>query len=123
MGAAVARSESRASHHGRLSMSRSWIKRVFARARVRLERDAPERDMDEEMYFHLEMATRRNMERGMAPDDARQKALAAFGGVAQHHDVLLPSLIDYSDRSRCCFDSAVLRMLPNGRSIPSSSFG
>jgi len=73
-------------------MSRSWIKRVVARARVRLERDAPERDMDEEMRFHLEMATRRNMERGMAPDDARQKALAAFGGVTQHRETALEAV-------------------------------
>jgi predicted permease len=73
-------------------MSRSWIKRVFSRPRVRLEPDAPERDMDEEMRFHLEMATRRNVERGMTPDDAKRKALAAFGGVPQHREAALEAV-------------------------------
>ena len=73
-------------------MSQSWIRRLLARARVRVERDAPERDMDEEMRFHLEMATRRNVERGMAPDDARRKALAAFGGVTQHQEAALEAV-------------------------------
>src|SRR4249919_854346 len=89
MGAVVPRSEPRASHHGRLSMSGSWIRRLFARARIRLESDAPERDMDEEMRFHLEMATRRNIERGMAPDEARRTALATFGGLAQQQEAAL----------------------------------
>ena len=73
-------------------MSRSWIKRVFARTRVRLERDAPEREMDEEMRFHLEMATRRNIERGMVPDEARRVARAAFGGMAQQQEAALDAV-------------------------------
>jgi putative ABC transport system permease protein len=73
-------------------MNRSWIKRLFARVWVRLEDDAPERDMDEEMRFHLEMATRRNAERGMAPDEARRTALAAFGGVAQQRETALDAV-------------------------------
>jgi predicted permease len=39
--------------------------------------------MDEEVAFHLEMATRRNVERGMPPDEARRRAFASFGGVSQ----------------------------------------
>ena len=35
--------------------------------------------MDQEMAFHLEMATRRNVERGMTPDAARRQARLAFG--------------------------------------------
>jgi len=73
-------------------MSRSWIKRVVARTRVRLERDAPEREMDEEMRFHLEMATRRNIERGMVPDEARRVARAAFGGMAQQQEAALDAV-------------------------------
>jgi len=73
-------------------MSRGWIRRLFARARVRLESDAPERDMDEEMRFHLEMATRRNIERGMAPDEARRTAFVTFGGLAQQQDAALDAV-------------------------------
>jgi predicted permease len=73
-------------------MSGQWIRRVLARVRARLERDAPERDMDEEMRFHLEMARRRNIDRGMPPDDARRTALAAFGGVTQHQEAALEAV-------------------------------
>jgi len=73
-------------------MRGSWIKRVFARARIRLERDAPEREMDEEMRFHVEMATRRNIEHGMVPDEARRAALAAFGGIAQQQEAALDAV-------------------------------
>jgi predicted permease len=48
--------------------------------------------MDEEMRFHLDMATRRNIERGMSVDDARRAALARFGGVAHHQETALEAL-------------------------------
>ena len=54
--------------------------------RARLGGPSPEREMDEEMRFHLEMAARRNIERGLPPDEARRRALAAFGGVTQHQE-------------------------------------
>ncbi len=73
-------------------MRRSWFGRVLGGMRTRFENDDPERDMDEEMRFHLEMATRRNIDRGMAPDDARRKALATFGGVTQHQEAALEAL-------------------------------
>src|SRR5512133_174570 len=73
-------------------MSGQWIRRVLARVRARLERDAPERDRDEELRFHLEMARRRNSDRGMPPDDARRKALAAFGGVTPHQEAALEAV-------------------------------
>ena len=33
--------------------------------------DALEQEMEREMQFHLDMATKRNVERGMTPDAAR----------------------------------------------------
>jgi predicted permease len=48
--------------------------------------------MDEEMRFHLEMATRKNIDRGMTPDEARRRALAKFGGVAQHREAALEAV-------------------------------
>ena len=70
----------------------SVIRRWIDAARARVGNDAPEREMDEERLFHLDMATRRNIERGMSPDDARRAALATFGGVVQHQETALDAL-------------------------------
>jgi putative ABC transport system permease protein len=42
-----------------------------------------DRDMDDEMRFHLEMATDEYLRRGLNRDDARASALRNFGGVTQ----------------------------------------
>src|SRR5215213_9771014 len=83
MGAPVARREPRTEDSRRMTMATSWLTRVVRALRLRSEETSPESEMDEEMAFHLEMATRRNVERGMPPDEARRHALATFGGVAQ----------------------------------------
>jgi putative ABC transport system permease protein len=57
-----------------------WTKRWHRRLRAVLRRDATERDLDEEMAFHLEMQTRENLRAGMAPEEARRQAALAFGG-------------------------------------------
>ena len=55
---------------------RSW----WARIRGTLRKDnALERDMKREMDFHLDMAAKRNVERGMMPDAAARQARLAFG--------------------------------------------
>ena len=41
--------------------------------------DALEQEMEREMQFHLDMATKRTVERGMTPDAARRQARRAFG--------------------------------------------
>lgn len=48
-----------------------------------LQRRRAEREMDDELAFHLELETQANVARGMTPAGARQAALRAFGGVAQ----------------------------------------
>lgn len=55
---------------------RAWWSRV--RGSLRHD-DTLEREMDREMAFHVEMSTRRNVERGMAPAAARRRAKLAFG--------------------------------------------
>jgi predicted permease len=47
------------------------------------ERRRFERELDEELLFHLEMEVRKNVERGMDPVEARYAAERAFGGVAR----------------------------------------
>ena len=72
------------------------IDRIRDVVRARLGGTSPEHEMDEEMRFHVEMAARRNIQRGLPPDEARRRALAAFGGMAQHQetarDGIAPSL-------------------------------
>src|SRR4051812_44249316 len=57
--------------------------RIWRRLRALVQRRARERDMDEELRFHLEMQTAENVAAGMSPEEARQAALRAFGGVEQ----------------------------------------
>jgi predicted permease len=57
-------------------ISMQWLRGLVQRRRV-------EREIDEELTFHVEMQTRANIELGMSPVDARREALRAFGGVAQ----------------------------------------
>lgn len=59
----------------------SWSDQLFRRLRILFRKQGIEREMDEEMRFHIEMEVRERIEQGMAPDDARRAALVAFGGV------------------------------------------
>lgn len=45
-----------------------------------------EREMDEEVRFHIEMETKRNIEAGMSESEARRHAVKNFGGVERHKD-------------------------------------
>jgi putative ABC transport system permease protein len=47
------------------------------------QRRRAEREIDDELAFHVEMETQANVARGMSPADARRAALRAFGGVTQ----------------------------------------
>ena len=51
------------------------------RARALIFRTRVERDLNEELDFHVEMQTRKNLSRGMSPEEARRQALIKFGGV------------------------------------------
>ncbi|HUH11672.1 MAG TPA: ABC transporter permease [Longimicrobiales bacterium] len=64
------------------------IRELWSRLRSTLRRGAMEREMDEEIRFHVEEATKRNLARGMAPDQARRQALVAFGGVERHKEAV-----------------------------------
>ena len=66
---------------------RAWVRlrdrglglaRVLGRA---LSRDASERELDEEVRFHVDMETDRLMAEGLPRAEARRRALIAFGGV------------------------------------------
>jgi putative ABC transport system permease protein len=55
--------------------------RLLAAWRALFERSDLEREMDEEMRFHIEMETHKNVERGLSPEQARTEALRRFGGL------------------------------------------
>ncbi|HPT26602.1 MAG TPA: ABC transporter permease [Bryobacteraceae bacterium] len=57
----------------------SAIKRLAAPFR----KDRLDRNLNEEIQFHLEMETAENIRKGMAPEEARFAALRSFGGVEQ----------------------------------------
>src|SRR5439155_6923186 len=49
-------------------------------------RKRQEVEMNEEVRYHLEMETQRNIQAGMPPDEARRRAVVQFGGVEAHKD-------------------------------------
>ena len=48
-----------------------------------LGRNDLDRELDEEIAFHVALETQQNVERGMSPAEARRRALVAFGGAEQ----------------------------------------
>jgi putative ABC transport system permease protein len=67
------------------------LKGFRARLRALVRRGAAERELDEELRFHIQMETEKNMRSGMSHSDARRRALRDFGGVEPtkeaHRDV------------------------------------
>jgi predicted permease len=63
-----------------------WLTKLRRRARLILDRPGIEREMRDEMRFHLEMEAD-DLERfGASTDDARRLAERRFGGVARYED-------------------------------------
>ena len=58
----------------------SLVRTLVSRLRGTLARRAGDEEMDEEFRFHIEMQTAKNQRRGMPADEARRRALLAFGG-------------------------------------------
>ncbi len=69
----------------------SILKSLRARLRALVFRDAADRELRDEIRFHLDEETAKNIRTGMSPDEARRVALAHFGGVENvreaHRDV------------------------------------
>ncbi len=64
-----------------------WTHGILARLRL-LRRGEAEERMEEEIRFHLEMETEENLRAGMSPEEARRRAVLAFGGVEGHKEHL-----------------------------------
>src|SRR5690606_2708884 len=65
-----------------------WAAEVRERLRGLLFRSREEAEMDEELAFHLEMETEKNLRAGMSPEEARRRARIDFGGVETHREAL-----------------------------------
>src|SRR5688500_12619595 len=59
------------------------VKGIIVRLRALLRPAATDDALDSEIGFHLEQETARHIALGVAPDEARRRALVAFGGVQQ----------------------------------------
>jgi predicted permease len=58
-----------------------WLRIFPLRWRSLVHRDAVEREVDEELRYHLETQIAENIRRGMAPEAARDAATRALGGI------------------------------------------
>lgn len=59
----------------------SWAGMAAARLRGLFERNRLERELDDEVRFHLQMQIEDNLKAGMHPAEARYAALRSFGGI------------------------------------------
>jgi putative ABC transport system permease protein len=57
----------------------TWINQWRKRIRTLLRREQVERELDEELAFHLEMETEKNVRAGMTREEARRQAALTFG--------------------------------------------
>src|SRR5664279_308616 len=57
------------------------IKGFWKRLRAIVQKRRADRDLDEEIRAHIELETEKNIQLGLAPDEARRRARVAFGGV------------------------------------------
>jgi putative ABC transport system permease protein len=64
------------------------ITTLLSRVRALFRRGAAERELNDELAFHIEMETRKNIDAGMSERDARRRALVSFGGVDAHKESL-----------------------------------
>jgi putative ABC transport system permease protein len=64
----------------------SRLRGTLARFRAILRPGAAERRMEEEFAFHVEMESGRLRAEGASTDDARRRALVAFGGLERYRE-------------------------------------
>jgi predicted permease len=65
----------------------NWLYLLIARLRGLFRREKMIDDIHEEMRSHIDMLTETNIERGMAPDEARRVALINFGNLGQKREL------------------------------------
>ncbi|HWW75450.1 MAG TPA: permease prefix domain 1-containing protein, partial [Pyrinomonadaceae bacterium] len=56
-----------------------WLRLARTRLRGLLRKRSVEREMEEELRFHVRMRAEENVRRGMTPEEAERTALKSFG--------------------------------------------
>src|SRR5262245_9049492 len=59
------------------------LKRIMTTLKLLIRRSQAERELDEELRYHIEQQTEQNIRHGMNPEEARRAARKVFGGVEQ----------------------------------------
>src|SRR5262245_7911244 len=59
------------------------LSKLRTRLRALLRRSEMERELDDELRYHIEQQTEQNLRLGMSPEEARYAARKAFGGLEQ----------------------------------------
>src|SRR4029453_810816 len=62
------------------------LHRTAMRVRALFRGGSLDRELDEELRYHLDRLIEENVARGMAPDAARRRALIAIGGLQQRKE-------------------------------------
>jgi hypothetical protein len=65
--------------------------KLLARLIARVRRRDLDREVQDELAFHLDMQTQANLDRGMPPDLARREARIALGGIDQTREAVRDS--------------------------------
>src|SRR5262249_11437385 len=63
-----------------------WLYKLPLRVRSVFQRDRLERELDEELQFHIENQIQQYVAKGHSPDEARYLALRAFAGIEQRKE-------------------------------------
>jgi hypothetical protein len=66
----------------------AWYHELGASIGALFRQRENEQIMDDEMRFHVESETERLVAEGMAPDEARRRAMVSFGGIERHKEAV-----------------------------------
>jgi putative ABC transport system permease protein len=104
------------------------FERIRLRLRAALRRRAADRELDEEIRFHLEREQEKNVSAGMSDTDAWRRAYVAFGGVQQvreaHREVRgVPWLADLTSDMRVALRALVRRPALAGAAVITLALG
>jgi hypothetical protein len=62
------------------------LRSIAHTVRALVWRRKADRDLDDELRFHVEMETELNLRKGLSPANARRAALLSFGGVQRYRE-------------------------------------
>jgi putative ABC transport system permease protein len=64
----------------------AWLRTLASRMAALFRGARSDRELDDELRFHLEMQTELNLRKGMSPEEARRRAFIALGGIEKSRE-------------------------------------